>query len=163
MTQVLMGQTIARARRKCGLTQAQLAAFAGVSRATINYLEHDRDGIKADTLFRVMNICGLSVSLNESHGIRNGLKFAAQTSNVSYKSQLTPETLQKCLATGIIDREIKANLIHFFDECPDSLVVKAIRETAKAEKTSVKNIWNHARKMAVELQTTNQRWLIDAA
>ena len=56
---ITLSQLIQSHRRKAGLTQAQLAQFAGVGKTVVWDLEHGKESVQWDTLkkiFRVLNI-----------------------------------------------------------------------------------------------------------
>ena len=61
-----LGASIRRTRLASGISQAQLARMAGVSRATINYAETGRSAIGADALLRILPPLGLSIASTRS-------------------------------------------------------------------------------------------------
>jgi len=60
-----LGLTIRDRRRRLALTQAQLAAVAGVGRQWLNALEHGKAGAELGLVLRTLVGLGLSLSINE--------------------------------------------------------------------------------------------------
>lgn len=68
------GIEVRRARQLAGLTQAQLAARAGVSTRLISSLElGDNPGIQLDKLLRVLAALGLSLRIDARETVSSGL------------------------------------------------------------------------------------------
>jgi transcriptional regulator with XRE-family HTH domain len=62
-----IGEEIAAKRRKLGLTQAELARSASVSRATLDALENGRSGeLGFAKITRLLSVLGLGLKLQES-------------------------------------------------------------------------------------------------
>ena len=57
-----MGSTILEARRRAGLTQAELAARSGTSQATLSAYEHGRKRPSAETLDRILHAAGVRLA-----------------------------------------------------------------------------------------------------
>lgn len=55
------GQLIREARRRAGLTQAELAARAGTAQPAIARWESGRTGISIDEVVRLVRLCGLDL------------------------------------------------------------------------------------------------------
>jgi transcriptional regulator with XRE-family HTH domain len=58
----MLGEELRNARLAAGLTQEALAARAGLDRAYISLLEHDRKSPTLDTLFRLCKAIGISAA-----------------------------------------------------------------------------------------------------
>jgi transcriptional regulator with XRE-family HTH domain len=57
------GDLIREARRRAGLTQAELAAMAGTSQSGIARWESGRTAVSLDDVIRLVRLCGLDLEL----------------------------------------------------------------------------------------------------
>lgn len=53
-----IGKLIKKLRTERGITQAELAAYAEVSFATINKIENEKGGVKIETINKVLDVLG---------------------------------------------------------------------------------------------------------
>ena len=61
------GKRIRARREALGISQVELAKRLGVSPATVNIVESDRDGITTKRLERYANALGCTVGVNERY------------------------------------------------------------------------------------------------
>jgi transcriptional regulator with XRE-family HTH domain len=120
-----LGQAIRNARKARNLTQARLAATAGLSRETLNLLE---SGLVRDLGIRkvlaVLEALGLDLSVEASARPRSPdyLRMACTSANVSFKSALTEDELVHAIVTGKVPKRKAAHLRGLFDEAPLNLL-----------------------------------------
>ncbi|MBI3043593.1 MAG: helix-turn-helix domain-containing protein [Betaproteobacteria bacterium] len=157
-----LGSEIRRARQARGLTQAQLARAAGVSRETLNLLESGlvRDlGIRK--VFAVLEHLGLSVTLQQ--GMRPGrpdyVRMACTTASVSFKSALTEKELIHALVTGKVPAKRAPHLRTLLEEAPAPLLQRLAEEAAGWTKPG--KLEKNLRKLASDLGVSRsvERWL----
>lgn len=125
---------IRKARLERGLTQAQLAASAGLSRETLNLLEN---GLVRELGFRkvlaVLDTLGLDLALEPGRGPRRPdyVRMACTTANVSFKSALTQDELIHALVTGKVPAKRSAHIRALLDEAPAALLSGLAGEAAR--------------------------------
>lgn len=56
-----LAQLVRNHRKKAGLTQAQLAKFAGVGKTVVWDLEHGKESVQWDTLQKIFHILNITV------------------------------------------------------------------------------------------------------
>lgn len=59
----ILGSAIRHQRKQLGLTQKQLAEFAGCGEAFLHLLEHGKPSVRMDKLMSVLKILGLQLKL----------------------------------------------------------------------------------------------------
>lgn len=128
-----LGRQIRRARLERGLTQAQLAASAGLSRETLNLLESGliRElGIRK--VLAVLDKLGLDLALEQAKRPRRPdyVRMACTSANVSFKSALTDDELVHALLTGKVPAKRSAHIRALLDEAPPALLNGLAREAA---------------------------------
>lgn len=129
-----LGQEIRNARVDKGLTQAQLAASAGISRETLNLLE---SGLLRDLGIRkVLAVLDrLGIGLGVEHGMRGRrpdfIRMACTTASVSFRSPLTEQELIRALITGKVPPRRGAHIRALFDEAPIGLLQGLAAEAAR--------------------------------
>jgi len=116
-----LGQAIRNARKAQNLTQAKLAATAGLSRETLNLLESGliRDlGIRK--VLAVLEALGLALNVEPAGRPRKPdyLRMACTSANVSFKTSLTEDELAHAIVTGKVPKGKAAHLRVLFDETP---------------------------------------------
>lgn len=153
-----IGQLLQRKRTEFGLTQEQLGHMVDLSRATINALEKGKCEIGFSRLAKLCSLLSIElVATPHAHETwHNGLKHAAQSTNVSYRTVISPEIMSKSLASGDIPPGYEAQMYTLVDETPWPLVADAVREAASLEHVVPKVIWGHLEDWAA--QTQSPRW-----
>lgn len=121
-----LGAEIRRMRQARGLTQAQLAASAGLSRNTLNRLEN---GLFPDLGIRkaegILDRLGLQFTIRPSARRRKSPDFvqmACTTASVSFRKTLTPDELVHALLSGRAPPNREAHLIVLLEEGPVALL-----------------------------------------
>jgi transcriptional regulator with XRE-family HTH domain len=127
-----IGRAIRRARQSRGLSQAALAAAAGISRGTINQLEA---GVFPDLgvkkLLAILKVLELDISIIEKLDKRTDyLDLACISANVSYRGRLTPDELAHALLTGKVPPGKGPQLRVVFDEIPSRVFRGVVERVA---------------------------------
>ncbi|MFM9967340.1 MAG: helix-turn-helix domain-containing protein [Burkholderiales bacterium] len=116
-----IGHAIRNARKALNLTQAALAATAGLSRETLNLLE---SGLVRDLGIRkvltVLEVLDLEIVVEPSSKPRgpNYLRMACTSANVSFSTTLTEDELIHAMVTGKVPKGKASHLRALFDEAP---------------------------------------------
>jgi transcriptional regulator with XRE-family HTH domain len=125
---------VRQARRARGLTQAQLAAAARVSRTTLNQLEN---GLFPDLGFKklqaLLEQLGFTLSVEQASTQRGAdfVRMACIAANVSYESELTENELIRTFLTGKILQGKRPHIRLLLEEAPPSLLQGLIRELSR--------------------------------
>lgn len=61
------GRQVLARRRELGVTQAQLADLAGLSRTTVHHIETGSAGVRSAALLAVADVLGCDVTLTPRH------------------------------------------------------------------------------------------------
>lgn len=147
------------ARTALGLTQAQIAKLAGLSRTTISHLESgnlpDLGYLK---LVNLLSVLGLNLELKPAKGVGKALDIAARTVSTSYHAILGPAQLAQILASGTAPLEYHAHIITFLDETPLPVAVKAIHETSIRVNISIRAVMRNVSQLAKDLHIRREVW-----
>lgn len=120
-----IGSAIRAARASRGLTQAALAAEAGLSRTTLNQLEN---GVFPDIGVRkvqnVLELLGLDLSVVKAAKKRRPdfIRMATASANVRYRETLTEDELVHALLSGKVPRNRRVHLRSLLEEAPQSVL-----------------------------------------
>jgi transcriptional regulator with XRE-family HTH domain len=154
-----VGMHVHEKRKELGITQAQLAKLAGLSRTTVNQLESGAlEDLGYSKLTQLLGMLGLSFDARQRVKKTPALKIAAQTASTSYRKVLTSEVLRNILKSGVIPDDYKAHMMTLLDETPLQLVVSAIHEAALETNTPTKTVMKHVSSMAKSLNTHRTVW-----
>ena len=154
-----IGKSVRARREALGLSQDQLAKFAGLSRATINQLENGAlKDLGVAKLFNVLALLGLNLDATRAPTPRRGLWMASRVASVSYKRTLDVRSLARALASGEIPQGMHPHLMSLLDEAPLQIVVRAVEEAARQEHVSPKQIWRNLARWASELRSPRRVW-----
>lgn len=114
-----IGSEIKRFRQARHLTQAQLAAKAGITRTTLNQLENGAVGdLGVRKILAVLDQLGLELSAQPvaDSRTRDYLRIAATTASVSFKDPLTEQELLRAMLTGRIPAGRRPHLRMLLEE-----------------------------------------------
>jgi transcriptional regulator with XRE-family HTH domain len=154
-----VGMHVHDRRKEIGLSQAQLAKLAGLSRTTVNQLESGAlEDLGYTKLNHLLGILGLSFDAKERLKKSPALKMAAQTASTSYKKILTSDVLKNILKSGVVPDDFKPHVMTLLDETPLQLVVSAIHEASIETDTPAKTVMKHVSAMAKDLHTHRPVW-----
>ena len=121
-----LGSVIRKARSARGLTQAQVAAAAGLSLNTINRLENglfpDLGVKKAQAILEELDL-ELTVKPVETTAKKpNFVGMASASAGVSFKKPLTSDELVQALLSGKVPSGKEAHLIVLLEESPSTVL-----------------------------------------
>jgi transcriptional regulator with XRE-family HTH domain len=151
-----IGELIRTRRVALGLSQAQLANLAKLSRTTINLLENGSlNDLGVVKTMQIMDLLGLEFQASQSHETTNGkaLRMASTSASVSYKEKLRWQELCKALASGVIPPKRLPHIGTILDELPQKVLVAAVEEAAHLSQVQAKKIWSHVYQWATEFQS----------
>ena len=96
-------------------------------------------------------VLGLDVATLKPLKARRWLWMAAQTSSVSYRDLLTPESLLQILVTGDIPAPLISHVCHFLDETPLQVVTMAIEQASRESGVPIDLIWLKFEEIAIQI------------
>jgi transcriptional regulator with XRE-family HTH domain len=159
-----IGHEIRRSRLARGLTQAQLAAAAGVTRTTLNQLENGlvkELGIrKVEALLEQLGLRLLVDQATQPHP-SDFLRLASTAASVSFKTALTERELLRALLTGKVPHDRRPHMRTLLEEAPHALVKGLIQQVGRWTKPGKieKNLDRIA--TAIGLPEGGGKWLIN--
>lgn len=154
-----IGQLVHTRRIALGLSQAQLAAMSGLSRATINQLEGGSlVDLGAAKLIALLDLVGINLDAGARKGHQGALQSVNQSASVSYKTLLNPAALAAALVDGALPKQLTPHIATLLDEAPMSLIVAAVEEVATASSMSPKLLWKHVFNWAKALHSPRGAW-----
>lgn len=156
-----LGSAIRRTRLASGITQAQLARIAGVSRATLNYAEQGRSAVGADALLRILPPLGLAIGPRavDSPGSKQAIDLLATSASVSYKDTVPVAEVERALVEGTVEDRWVPHIATMIDEASDSLLLQAVRDVSVRRSQSASQIWRHLQNLARTLASPHPRWM----
>jgi transcriptional regulator with XRE-family HTH domain len=126
-----IGHEIRRSRLALDLTQAQLAAAAGVTRTTLNQLEN---GLLKELGIRkvaaVLEHLGLRLLVDQATQPHPSdfLRLASTAASVSFETVLTERELLRALLTGKVPRDRRPHMRTLLEEAPRALLKGLIQQ-----------------------------------
>lgn len=155
-----LGAEIRRARSARGLTQAQLAAAAGLSRNTLNRLENglfpDLGIKKAQAILEELGMELVVKPVEAKSKKPDFVGMASASAGVSFKNPLTPDELIDALLSGKPTPGKEAHFIVLLEESPGS-VLKGLVQQAGAWVTPEKvkkNLGKIAKQVGLKEKTS---------
>ena len=154
-----LGYEIRRARSARGLTQAQLAQEAGLSRTTLNQLENGFfPDLGVKKVQAILDRLGLDLTVGQAHKTRRPdfISMACTTSSVSYREALTPDELVHALLSGRVPRSRRPHLRTLLEEAPRPLLEGLVHQVGKWAKPG--KVAGNVEKIATELGVSQRTW-----
>lgn len=120
-----ISREVLQRRLAMGLTQAELATRAGLSRATVNAIENDTVpdiGVrKLANMLSELN-AGLVVAPLGRKGGPDFLKMAAISSSVSFRDKLSANQIARIFISGRVPRAKRPHIRALLEEAPKSVL-----------------------------------------
>ena len=128
-----IGHRLRQARLSRGLTQAQLAVSAGVSRATLNELENglvkDLGIAKVLALARAVGLDVDVVPAPRRIG-RDYLALAANAANVGFRTPISETEIVRAFLTGVPPQKGRPHLRRLLEDSPPEVVHGLVEQIA---------------------------------
>lgn len=129
-----LGHEIRKARTARGLTQAQLAVSAGLSRTTLNQLENGLfPDLGVKKVQAILENLGLNFAVEQARKPRrpNFIGMACITASVSYKDALSQDALVRTLLSGKVPRNRRPHFRTLLEEAPRPLIEGLVNEVGR--------------------------------
>jgi len=158
-----LGSVIRAYRKASGLSQKELAKMAGVSRATLNYLESGREiEVGASKLLSLLTVLGIPVGVPA--GIDHAhddavLDQAGKAITGAGRRRLPRHVLMEALGSGKVPAGFEAQIAQFMETAPEEVVLAAVRAASQRSDLPPKDIWKRARSLAKAVDSSRQVWL----
>lgn len=163
MQLIEIGWRIRQARGVMGLTQAQLAAKAGVSRTTLIHLER---GLVKDLGIRkvlaILDQVGLDLAIEPVTTRKvDFVRMAATMASVSYREPLTDEELVHAFLTAQVPPTKRPQLRHLLHEAKPGLIRGLLRMVGGSAQSArvERNVHRLADELGVDPERKS-RWTI---
>ena len=147
-----LGYEIRKARAARGLTQAQLAQAAGLSRTTLNQLEN---GLFPDLGIKkvqsILDRLGLDLAVEPAQRTRRPdfIQMACTTASVSFRETMEPDDLVHALLSGKVPRSRRPHLRALLEEAPRPLLEGLLEQVGRWARPG--KVAGNIRKIASEL------------
>lgn len=163
LTVAEIGAMVRTYRKASGLSQKDLAHAAGVSRATLNYLESGREDLEigAGKLFALMSVLGVPVALPAGVDREADERTVSQALAAvgSGKKRLTEADLIEALASGRVREGGEAVVASFLTQVPPGAGAALIRLAAVRTGNPAKEIARNGRALTKSLKVHPLPWL----
>jgi transcriptional regulator with XRE-family HTH domain len=155
-----LGYEIRRARIARGMTQARLAAEAGLSRTTLNQLENGLfPDLGVKKVQAILGRLGLSLAVQQAAVRQDFIRMASTTASVSYRNALTEDDLVQALLTGKVPPGKKPHLRTLLDEATPALLQGLVGEAGQWTKPG--RVERNLAKLGRQVRSTRrmEEWL----
>ena len=157
-----LGYEIRKARAARGLTQAQLAQAAGLSRTTLNQLENGLfPDLGVKKVQSILDQLGLDLAVEPAQRSRRPdfIQMACTTASVSFRESVTPDELVHALLSGKVPRNRRPHLRALLEESPRPLLEGLLEQVGRWARPGkvAGNIQRIAAELGVQRRTST--WL----
>lgn len=159
-----VGSVVRAYRKASGISQKDLAAMVGTSRATLNYLESGRDiEIGAAKLLALLDLLGIPFAMPPGVDREHDdevLERAAKAAGG--KGKLQRKVVVEALATGRVPAGSEAPLKVLMEETSEPDILAIVRAVAAGSGQAPKAVWRNGRTVAKAVGTDRRVWLHEA-
>jgi len=147
-----VGAVIRAYRKAAGLSQQELADFVGISRATLSYLESDRDiEVGAAKLLSLLDLLGIPIALpagvdrkHDEHTVDHALRGIGTKA----KAKTTRRALDEALATGRVPAGGDGPVRVALDRLGPTECTALVRCVVASSGQPAKAVWRNLRTVA---------------
>jgi len=136
--------------------------MAGLSRATLNYLESGREiEIGATKLLTLLELLGIRWELAADLDADTDdaiVRTALAALDVEGSAGLARDVLVEALASGRVPKDSRAQFSAFLDQAPAEAILAAVRAASQHSDTAPRDVWKNARGMAKALDSERSLW-----
>lgn len=160
-----VGSVVRGYRKASGVSQKDLAVMAGISRATLNYLESGRDlEIGAGKLLALLDLLGIPFVLPPGVDREHDDVVLERVARAAAgKGKLPRKTVVEALATGRVPEGADQALRSLLDDTPEPDVLAVVRSVSAGSGQTPKAIWKNGRALAKSLGCERRVWLHDGS
>jgi len=153
-------------RSDMGLTQMQVSALSGLSRATVNQLENGTlKDLSLTRIAKLLGVLGLSVTFSPARAKRasepgrmSAVERAAKSASVSYHAVLKPQQLARAIATGTPPEGFEPHVNATLEDASIQLLSEMVEEVHAGSHVERAVLWSNLRKMAGLLGSRRVFW-----
>ena len=157
-----VGSTIRAYRKASGISQKELAAMVGISRATLNYLESGRDiEIGAGKLLALLHVLAVPFTVPaDVDRVKDSAAVDAAVKGIGGKGgrKLTSMVLAEALATGKVPEGFEAQIAQALDGAEESTVLAIVRSVSASSGHPPRAIWKNGRSLAKAVGSSRKVW-----
>ncbi len=155
-----IGNVIRTYRKASGISQKDLAALVGISRATLNYLESGRDiEVGASKLLALLDLLGIPFSvpggIDREHD-DEVLERAARAA--AGKGRLPRKQVVEGFATGRVPAGAEGPMAALLEGTPEPEVMAIVRAVSAGSGQSPKAVWRNGRSLAKAVGCDRPVW-----
>ena len=136
--------------------------MAGLSRATLNYLESGREiEIGATKLLTLLELLGIRWELAADLDADTDdaiVRTALAALDDEGSPGLARDVLVEALASGRVPKDSRAQFSAFLDQAPAEAILAAVRAASQHSDTAPRDVWKNARGMAKALDSERSLW-----
>ena len=136
--------------------------MAGLSRATLNYLESGREiEIGATKLLTLLELLGIRWELSADLDADTDdaiVRTALAALDDEGSPRLARDVLVEALASGRVPKDSRAQFSAFLDQAPAAAILAAVRAASQHSDTAPRDVWKNARGMAKALDSERSLW-----
>lgn len=157
-----LGAAVRTFRKASGISQKDLAAMVGMSRATLNYLESGREiEIGAGRLLEVLEVLGVALAVDQAVNSGSDAKVVDQMLKAQAgkgAKRMPRPVLVEALATGRIPVGFEDQTAVFIEQSTDAQVLAAVRTAAAENGLPPKEVWKKCRALAKASGSKRTLW-----
>jgi len=160
MTVAEVGVLVRAYRKATGLSQKDLAAMAGMSRATLNYLESGRDiEIGAAKLLALLDLLGVPFDVpSVVDRVHDDVVLERAAKAAGGKAKLPRKAVVEALATGMPPDGTGPALLRLLEAASDAEALAIVRAVSAGTGQPPKAVWKHGRVLAARLGCARPVW-----
>lgn len=158
-----VGSVVRSYRKASGISQKELAARVGISRATLNYLESGRDiEIGAAKLLALLDVLSIPFSMpTDVDGSGDDDTIDELLKGISGKGgkKMPRKILIEAMTTGRVPIGFESQVEQVLETAPEPTVLALVRATSAASGLSAQAVWKNGRNLAKAVGSARKGWL----
>lgn len=163
MKVAIVGSVVRSYRKASGISQKDLAAKVGISRATLNYLESGRDiEIGAAKLLSLLDVLGVPFTVpGDVDRTHDDAVIDKAIKGITGKGgkRLPRKALIEALTTGRPPIGFESQIEQALETAPEAAILAVVRAVSASSGLSPQAVWKNGRSLAKTVGSTRKGWL----